>query len=120
MLSVVTDKSKITVGASASIFGILGALAAFLIINWTALEKYGSIRSQLCCIIGFLLFFSLIFSLGPNTDVVGHLGGLTGGLLFSLAILPGLEEKNQYLTFFGAAGISIMNLTTFLVFFLTD
>jgi rhomboid protease GluP len=90
MLSILTNPKNITAGASVMIFGILGGYTAYMLINWSALGKLGPIRSQLCCIIGFILFFSLLFSFGPNVDSIGHIGGLIGGFLISLAILPGL------------------------------
>jgi hypothetical protein len=37
MLSVLCNRTDITAGASAAVFGILGGLVAYLIINWTAL-----------------------------------------------------------------------------------
>lgn len=88
MLSVLVNKDKIVVGASAAIFGVLGAFTAYLMINWQALERFGQVRSQICCIIGILVFFSFFMSFGPNVDFIGHLGGLIGGLLISLAVLP--------------------------------
>jgi membrane associated rhomboid family serine protease len=91
MLSVLCDRSTVTVGASTAIFGILGGFVAYLMINWTALERYGPVRSTLACIIGFIVFISLLFSLGASIDAIAHIGGLLGGLLISLAMLPGLQ-----------------------------
>lgn len=91
MLSVVCNRVNVTVGASAAIFGILGGLIAYLIINWVALERFGQVRSTLCCIIGILVVFSLLFSIGSSIDGIAHIGGLVGGLLISLAVLPGMQ-----------------------------
>ena len=90
MLSVLCDKNTLTVGASTAIFGILGGLVSYLIINWKTLEKYGPIRQTVACIIGILVFISLLFSLGSSIDGIAHIGGLLGGILISLAILPGM------------------------------
>jgi len=121
MLSVLCDRTTITVGASTAIFGIMGGFVAYLMINWTALEQYGSIRSTLACIIGFLVFISLLFSLGSSSvDAIAHVGGLLGGLFMCLAILPGIQEKSNILMYFGIAAILGMNLITFLIFYLTD
>lgn len=90
MLSVLCDKNALTVGASTAIFGILGGLVSYLIINWKTLEKYGPIRQTITCIIGILVFISLLFSIGPSIDGIAHVGGLLGGILISLAILPGM------------------------------
>lgn len=120
MLSVLCNRTQVTVGSSTAIFGVLGGLIAYLIINWIALEKYGNVRSTLCCIIGILVVFSLLFSIGSSIDAIAHIGGLIGGILISLAILPAMEEKSRILTMIGLGGIVGMNLITFLVFFLTN
>lgn len=91
MLSAVVNRDKISAGASVIIFGVLGGFVSYLVINWAALGRYGQVRSQLCCLIGIMLFLSLLFSFGQNIDAMGHLGGLLGGFLISLAVLPGIE-----------------------------
>ena len=120
MLSVLCNKNTPTVGASAAIFGVLGGFIAYLIINWKPLERYGHVRSTLCCTIGILVIFSFLFSIGSSIDSIAHVGGLVGGLLISLAILPGMEPKSNVLKIIGICGIAVMDLVIFLVFFLTD
>ena len=77
-------------------------------------------RSTLTCIIGIIVVFSLLFSIGSSIDGIAHIGGLIGGLLMSLAVLPGIQDKNRIIAGVGLVGIVVMNLVTFLVFFLTD
>lgn len=120
MLSILCDRTTLTAGASTAIFGILGGFIAYLIINWAALERYGQVRSTLTCIIGILVVFSLLFSIGSNIDIIAHVGGLLGGLLISLAILPGMVNKSNILTWIGCGGIVGVNLITFSIFFFTD
>lgn len=36
----------------------------------------------------------------------------------ALAILPGLDQKNKIITYVGAGCIVVMNLTTFLIFYI--
>jgi membrane associated rhomboid family serine protease len=120
MLSVLCNRTDLTAGASTAIFGILGGLVAYLIINWTALAALGPVRSNLACIIGIIVVFSLLFSIGSSIDGIAHIGGMIGGLLISLAILPGLQEKSRVVMWVGALGIGVMNLITFLMFFLTN
>jgi membrane associated rhomboid family serine protease len=64
--------------------------------------------------------FSLLFSIGSTIDGIAHIGGLVGGLLFSLAVLPGIQPKSRIIQGIGIGGICIMNLVTFLMFFLTS
>lgn len=66
------------------------------------------------------MVFSLLFSIGSNIDGIAHIGGMLGGLLISLAILPGMQEKNKIVQWVGIVGIVVMNLVTFVVFFLTN
>lgn len=107
-----------TVGASTAIFGILGGFIAFLMINWTELERFGPIRSTIACIMAFIIFISLLFSIGSSIDFIAHIGGLIGGIFISLAILPGMGVKNKVFMWIGIGGIVIMNLTTLLMLFL--
>ena len=90
MLSILCSRNTLTVGASTAIFGVIGAFISYLIINWRALERFGQIRSALACIIGVIVFISLLFSIGSTIDAIGHIGGLIGGIFITLAILPGL------------------------------
>jgi rhomboid protease GluP len=91
ILSALCNKPfTISAGASGMIFGILGAYVAYMTINWSALAPYAAVRSQICCLIGFIVFFSILFSFGSGIDLFGHIGGMIGGYMISLAILPGL------------------------------
>ncbi len=67
---------------------------AYLIINWQTLAGLGPLRSQLTCMIGMLVFLSILFSIfsGQNQiDYYGHLGGFIGGLFGSLLLLPPID-----------------------------
>jgi membrane associated rhomboid family serine protease len=66
----------VTVGASGAIFGILGAL---LILEWQATGKLGG---QAMTLIVINLAFSFTFS---GISWGGHVGGLVGGILATLA-----------------------------------
>ena len=90
MLSVLCNRDILTCGASAAILGILGGFMAYLIINWKTLERFGPIRQTIACIVGILVVISLLFSIGPSIDGIAHVGGLLGGILISLSILPGM------------------------------
>ena len=113
----VNDHTTMSVGASTIIEDIFGGLIAYMVINWHTL---GAIRSQLCCIIGIIVIFSTLFSLGDKVDFAGHMGGLLCGFLCGLAVFPAIRDKNRYLTLGGAAALAAYFLVMFLVFFLTD
>lgn len=124
ILSVLTSKlpNQISVGASTAILGMLGALVAYLIINWATLGKLGPLRCQLTCIVGMLMFFSLFFSVvktNSTVDVYGHIGGFVGGLFGAMLILPPIDPRTSLTAKIVAGTVLIAYLlTTFLVFYL--
>ena len=65
-----------SVGASGAIFGILGALTAFLLQHRGV---FGPAAQAQLRQIGFLLVLNLVISLTPGIDAWGHLGGLIAG-----------------------------------------
>ena len=67
----------VTVGASGAIFGIMGAL---LVLEWQAT---GSVMGQAMTLIALNLVFTFTMS---NISIGGHLGGLAGGILGTLAL----------------------------------
>ncbi len=67
----------VTVGASGAIFGLLGAM---LVIQW---QQTGSIAGPALTLI--LINLAITFAV-PNISYGGHLGGLVGGILATLAI----------------------------------
>lgn len=109
------DTNVISVGSSSIIFGVMGLLLGYMTMNWTCL---GYLRSQLCCMIGFIIFFGVIFSFSSGVDAGAHFGGLIAGYLFTLAVLPAIEEKDKRITIVGIVLLLAYFLTTFLVFFL--
>lgn len=89
-----SQSNQIAVGASTALYGYIAALVAYLIINWQTLAGLGPLRSQLTCMIGMLVFLSILFSIfsGQNQiDYYGHLGGFIGGLFGSLLLLPPID-----------------------------
>lgn len=79
-----------SVGASGAIFGILGALIAFLLKRHNTLSPQGkSILSQLLMWAGINLYLGFEM---PNIDNAGHLGGLAAGFLLGLL----LRERGSY------------------------
>ncbi len=108
-------KNTISVGASTVIFGCYGGLVSYMIINWKTL---GRIRSQLCCMVGIILFISILTSFSDSVDLAGHLGGLVGGITCGLGIFPGIKPKLKAFTFVGLGLLAAYIVTMFLVFFL--
>jgi len=80
------DSENVKAGASTSLYGIIGIIIGYLIINWKGLDLIGPIlKYQLFCtsimIIAFIFFFSILGT--ANVDAFGHLGGFLTGLFLS-------------------------------------
>jgi membrane associated rhomboid family serine protease/predicted negative regulator of RcsB-dependent stress response len=84
LLSMSYDPYRVSAGASGPIFGITGALLAFLYYgkhDLTGDERRAELRS----IIQFAVI-NLLFGLAPGVDNMAHLGGLVTGLLIGVAL----------------------------------
>ena len=55
------------VGASTAIFGLVGCIASFYIMNWKTLDIVGSMmKCCFCCLFFMFIFFLIFFSLSVN------------------------------------------------------
>lgn len=75
--ALIANPSDVTLGASGAIFGILGAM---LIIEW---QQTGTFAGNALTLIVVNLAFTFAV---PNISYGGHLGGLAGGILGTLAL----------------------------------
>ncbi len=75
--ALIASPNGVTVGASGAIFGILGAM---LILEW---QHTGSLAGNALTLIAVNLAFTFAV---PNISYGGHLGGLAGGILGTLAL----------------------------------
>jgi rhomboid protease GluP len=82
-----------SVGASGAIFGLIGAMVAFLYQNRAIFGQAG--RAGLRRAIEMTII-NLLISLTPGIDLWGHAGGLIGGLLLALAIGPRYAVELDY------------------------
>lgn len=79
-------ENSVGVGASGAVFGLLGALAAFFLVNRDKLGKMG--RNSLTSI---LILAGINLALGlaiPGIDNYAHIGGFAAGALLGLAFAP--------------------------------
>ncbi len=83
--SMATLPVRISVGASGAIFGLLGALLAFLLINRRSVPAtvLSPLRSSA---LSFVVFNTLFAAAVPNIDQSAHLGGLVTGFLGGLML----------------------------------
>ena len=93
VFSVLFNPLAIAAGASGAIFGIVGALAAFFLVQRDLLGAIGQ-RS----LVGILFIMVIQFLYGLNTPGVdnwAHLGGLLGGLAIGLALAPRYDVQRS-------------------------
>jgi len=121
IFSALIDSNDVKAGASTSLYGVIGVIIGYMIINWNGLNVVGPIlKYQLCCtsvmIIAFIFFFSVLGT--ANVDAFGHLGGfLTGLFLASIneTIILNTYEKVIRIIFFSL--FIIEYVVCFVVFF---
>jgi rhomboid protease GluP len=76
-----------SVGASAALFGMVGAMLAL------GFRYRGSMGDMVRSVYGRYLVYLLLFSLLPGVDMAAHIGGLAGG--FGLAYVAGRPEYQR-------------------------
>ena len=82
-----TPPARVSVGASGAIFGILGALLAFLLLRRRAVPAsvLAPLRSSA---LSFVVFNTLFGAVVPAIDQAAHMGGLATGFLVGLILAP--------------------------------
>merc|ERR1712046_3233 len=100
------DKNTQSAGASGAIFGLVGAMVGWLVINWKQLDSpaRSMIRCMYVCFIIMILILNFMFGLGINssidnsktsTDNYAHLGGLISGLGVSMMVINTWNGKHS-------------------------
>ena len=125
VFSVLVAKEGVKAGASTSIFGILGTVVGYILINWKGLDLLGPIlKCQIWC--SAMMFILMILVLSPpgtddTIDWFGHLGGFIAGLFLS-SIGTTIEDNTRERVWRVVLGslYVIMTLVCFLVFYLTQ
>jgi rhomboid protease GluP len=82
--------SRASVGASGAIFGLLGALAAFL---YQHRRVFGSAGGAQFRQLVFVALLNLAIGLSPGIDNWGHLGGLLSGAIMTWFLGPQLRPS---------------------------
>lgn len=85
LFSMAWDPSRLTVGASGAIFGVLGALLAFLWHERARMPR-AIFRSNWLPTIVFVLLSIASGVLQPGVDNAGHVSGLVAGLLLGFGL----------------------------------
>eukprot|EP00744_Colponema_vietnamica_P001886 GILI01003061.1.p1 GENE.GILI01003061.1~~GILI01003061.1.p1 ORF type:complete len:313 (+),score=91.86 GILI01003061.1:98-940(+) len=86
-LSCMAAPCVIGVGASGSLFGLLGSQIAYLYLNWANIPPPA--RTSMAFMLFFVILLNFLFGFSSTTiDNWAHLGGLVIGVLIALAMLP--------------------------------
>ncbi len=85
LASLAASPSRIGVGASGAICGILGALTAFLIVHRHAIAK-SILMSFYTSLISVAILMAILGYFVPNIDHQAHLGGLATGFVSGLLL----------------------------------
>ena len=108
LASAIGDPRELSVGASAGIMGLLGAIAGIMIIIWLKriypscacwcasglapdIQRFRSMAVMVVVLVGMTYILGLIP--GP-TDNYGHLGGMVMGFFMAPLLIPRLEEDS--------------------------
>jgi membrane associated rhomboid family serine protease len=99
--ALVLSPHSFTVGASGAVFGLMGA--AFFELRSRGMDAFaGGIGS-----IGGLILFNLVFSFAlSNISIGGHIGGLIGGSLVTLAMHEADRRRRPLLGYAAALAIA--------------
>lgn len=83
MLSSLFIRSAVSVGASGALFGLLGAMLAELVSNWTIYtNKVAAVTTLL-----FVIAVNLVLGILPHVNNFAHIGGFLTGFLLGFVLL---------------------------------
>jgi membrane associated rhomboid family serine protease len=107
--ALVASPNAVTVGASGAIFGILGAM---LILEWQATGRLGG-NAMTLIVLNLVIGFAFN-GVGGNISIGGHVGGLIGGILATLAFARWGKGHAAYgrLGFAGLAGLAFVGVAS--------
>lgn len=124
ILAVVTTGypyATVNVGASTALYGMIGLLIGYVIINWRGMNFMPiAMRLKLLVMLLLIIAMAIIFTLGQkNISYMGHLGGFLGGLWLS-GIPPSIivEKQEKIIRGIFIAMFVVQMLICFLVFYL--
>lgn len=83
LLSALFIQSRISVGASGALFGLLGGMLSELITNWTI---YANKVAALLTLV-FIIVVNLAVGILPHVDNFAHIGGFLSGFLLGFVFL---------------------------------
>jgi rhomboid protease GluP len=124
IFSLVCSPEGVKAGASTALYGVIGIIFGYIVINWKGLDLVGpAMKCQIWCSAAMIIFFILIFTPtgASNIDFYGHLGGFLAGVWLSAIHTTIIDSKRERVirTVF-AMLLFTQILACFLVFYLTS
>eukprot|EP00300_Choanocystis_sp_HF-7_P010740 c17125_g1_i1.p1 GENE.c17125_g1_i1~~c17125_g1_i1.p1 ORF type:complete len:230 (+),score=42.04 c17125_g1_i1:59-748(+) len=119
ILSSFLDPSSVTVGASGSLYGIVGMQVIDIAQTWRILEKRFDTALRMALVVILLLVAGTL----PWIDNFAHVGGFLTGLVCGLAFLPFFffsaedERRKRWITLFSRVFILVGYLIIFVLFY---
>lgn len=127
IFSVLCSPGGVKAGASTALFGIIGVIMGYIIINWNGLDLVGrAMKCQIWCTGLMIIVFIFIFtpsssSANSGIDYYGHLGGFMAGVWMSAihdTIIQTTREKVFRIAFMLLLLVQL--LICFLIFYLNS
>jgi len=118
LLSMYAQPYTISAGASGAIFGLLGAQLVGITALWKVVKKSDLLSMFLSEAIWIGLYIAIGFFI-PHLDSWGHLGGIIGGILAAIALLP-LTPNHKLPNVFNLAAVTGICFLTFGAYQLTE
>ena len=109
LISLYFNPLVVAAGASGSIFGLLGALAAFFLLKRNILGTFAKKNFiGVIILVAFNMFFGFLI---PGVDNFAHFGGFISGLIISIVLVPVLPIENSIFspTIFSVASKSFIS-----------
>ena len=87
VFSVLVSSANVKAGASTALYGIIGVIMGYVVINWRGLDLIGPmLKCQVYCTAMMIIFIIVMFTpsaIQGSVDVAGHIGGAIAGLFLS-------------------------------------
>ena len=130
LLSAICNKdNSYSVGASTSLFGVLGAMTGWILLNWTALATNNKRNIGIIILVVFILVNLMFGGLSSqagvrsnniSSDNSGHFGGLIAGFCLGFCCLtllssPGIKEK--YMKYVSIGGLVLFYVSGLIGFY---
>jgi membrane associated rhomboid family serine protease len=110
---------NLSVGASCSIFGVMGTHLVLITMFWPVLPSPLKLQFAIQLLVVPALFVAVSFL--PNVDWLGHLGGLIGGIAMGALVFvkKAVESHRRWYIALGAGLLGALLLTSFCMIYLT-